>query len=141
MACGVAVVVTHQQRVLFGKRVTKSTDFEWQLPGGWIVAGELPQQAAQREVLEETGLSLGKLEFVAVTNNVFSEHKHSISLYFEAECLHAEQLRVAESDKCMAWEWRSWTDVNEGLYLPLQMLKKTDYQPFSRGRRRTGVSI
>jgi len=141
VACAVAVVVTHRQRVLFGKRRTKSTDFEWQLPGGWIESGESPRQAARREVLEETGLSLGKPQFVGITSNVFSEHKHSISLYFEAECADVGSLKVTEGDKCIAWEWRRWSELNEGLYLPLRLFKSTDYQPFFRGQRRTYVSI
>lgn len=140
VACGVAVIVTHQQRVLFGKRVIKSTDFEWQLPGGWIEVGESPQQAARREVLEETGLALGELRFVGVTSNVFSAHKHSVSLYFEAECALAESLKIMEGDKCTTWEWRRWSEVSQGLYLPLQLLKNTDYQPFFEGQRRTYVS-
>ena len=35
-------------------------------------SGESPQQAARREVREETGLALGDLRFVSITNNVFS---------------------------------------------------------------------
>ena len=141
MACAVAVVVTHQQQVLFGKRKTKSTEFEWQLPGGWIEPGELPEQAARREVLEETGLSLLAPRFVAVTNNLFATGEHSVSLYFEAECVDAGSLKCAESDKCGAWEWHYWDDIAGRLFLPLQLLKKTKYRPFSGALDRTYVSI
>ena len=44
---GVAVFVTHQHRVLFGKRVVTSEEFVWQLPGGWIELGESPEQTAK----------------------------------------------------------------------------------------------
>jgi 8-oxo-dGTP diphosphatase len=141
VSCAVAVVVTHRQRVLFGKRVSAEDGFEWQLPGGWIEVGEPPQQAARREVLEETGLVLGELVFVGVTSNVFSEHKHSISLYFEAPCLRAESLQIREGDKCTSWEWKRWPEVSRDLYLPLRLLKNTDYQPFLGARRQTYVSI
>ena len=135
------MIVTHRQRVLFGKRVTKSTGFEWQLPGGWIEIGESPQQAAQREVLEETGLSLVEPQFVGITSNLFAAGKHSISLYFEAECADAGALRVTEGGKCIAWEWRRWSEQNDGLYLPLRLFKNTEYQPFFGSRHRTHVSI
>ncbi len=92
-------------------------------------------------MLEETGLLLGELGFVGVTNNLFSAHKHSISLYFEAECAPAESLKVREDDKCKSWEWKRWSEVNRDLYLPLKLLKNTDYQPFSEDKRRTYVSI
>ena len=136
-----AVVVTHRQRVLFGKRPAKSTGFEWQLPGGLIEAGESPPQAARREVLEETGLSLLDLDFVGLTSNVFSAQNHTISLYYEAECVDPGPLTVAEAGKCIAWEWKPWSQVNDSLYLPLRLFKNTEYQPFLKNRRVTYVSI
>jgi len=126
---------------LFGKRKFAAGGFEWQLPGGWINPGESTQQAARREVSEETGLRLQELQFVGVTNNVFSPRNHSLSLYFEAECADAESLQLAESDKCGAWEWRYWAEVTENLYLPLRLFKQTDYRPFLLDNHRTCVSI
>ena len=82
---GVAVIVTHQQRVLFGKRVVASGKFVWQLPGDWIGLGEFSEQTASREVAEETGLGLNELRFVGLTNNKFSDQDQSISIYFEGE--------------------------------------------------------
>ena len=61
---------------------SQRTAFEWQLPGGWINQGELPQDAVRREVEEETGLRLGEIQLIGVTNNVFSPQNHSISLCF-----------------------------------------------------------
>ena len=130
VACGVAVVITHRQRVLFGQRKSAENGFVWQLPGGWVECGESPSQAARRKVSEETGLQLEALQFVGVTSNVFSSHKHSISLYFEAKCADPESLKVVEGDKCNAWEWRCWSEVTENLYLPLRLFKQTDYRPF-----------
>ncbi len=128
--CAVAVVVTHARKVLFGRRMTVSGSSEWQLPGGWIEIGESPHQAARREVVEETGLLLHDLSFVGTTSNVFSAQKHSISLYFEAECVDKGSLIVAERRKCSEWEWKCWSEVTENLFLPLSLLKQTGYRPF-----------
>ena len=139
--CAVAVVVTHARKVLFGRRKTASGGLEWQLPGGWIKMGESPQQAARREVLEETGLLLRDLGFVGTTSNVFSAHNHSISLYFEAECVDEDSLIVDEREKCSDWEWKSWAEVTENLFLPLALLKQTEYRPFLQQDRQTRVEI
>ena len=136
-----AVVATYGQRVLFGKRALADEGFEWQLPGGWIESGETPQQAALREVFEETALRLRQPRFVGLSNNLFSSHKHSISLYFEAECVDAGILNAAENVQYGSWEWRGWTEITDKLYLPLRLLKQTDYRPFLRDQQKTHVSF
>ena len=135
----VAVVVTSNQKVLTGKRVSSNGEFEWQLPGGWMEIGESPIQAARREVFEEAGLQLLDPEFVGITNNIFSPKRHSISLYFEAECVDENALIVAQGDKCISWVWEDWAGINENLFLPLRLLKQTDYRPFFRDKRKTHV--
>ena len=141
VGCGVALVLTHRQRVLFGKRVIASTAYEWQLPGGWIAVGETPAAAAVRELREETGLDAREPRFVGLTSNRFAADRHSISLYFEAQCVDAGHLHRGEPRKSLAWEWLDWDEVGENLYLPLRLLKETGYRPFSDPALRTYVSI
>ncbi len=136
-----AVVVTRDNGVLFGRRLAPGVDGEWQLPGGWIEPGETPREAARREVLEETGLELRELEFVAVTSNVFSPRSHSITLYFEAECVDPQALITSERDRCTGWEWKHWNDVTTNLFMPLELLRQTGYRPFSGRGRPTWVSF
>jgi 8-oxo-dGTP diphosphatase len=137
----VAVVVTYEDRVLFGQRKHELAHFLWQLPGGWMKNGESPESAARREVKEETGLILDRLDFVAVTNNVFSALNHSISLCFEAECRNPTEIVVKEPEKCLGWHWQKWCDVEDNLFLPLAILKKSDYRPFIRDKRGISVSF
>ena len=51
---GVGAVVIHNERVLLVKRANPPFEGSWCIPGGKVRFGETLQQAAEREILEET---------------------------------------------------------------------------------------
>src|SRR5574340_945126 len=53
-----AVLIEQDGRVLLVRRVNEPFRGMWTLPAGFVDAGEDPAQAAVREALEETGLSI-----------------------------------------------------------------------------------
>jgi len=55
---GVGAVVFHNNKVLLVKRGQPPCQNEWAIPGGRIKLGESLQQAAEREVYEETGITV-----------------------------------------------------------------------------------
>jgi 8-oxo-dGTP pyrophosphatase MutT (NUDIX family) len=60
------VYAERDDRILLLKRVGRSAmPGQWFLPGGAVERGELPEDAARRELVEETGLDVdGELELV-----------------------------------------------------------------------------
>lgn len=52
------VIINRQRQVLLVKEAQGNKAGLWHIPSGSVEAGELPIQAAKREVWEETGLSL-----------------------------------------------------------------------------------
>lgn len=64
-----AVVVDDEGRLLLAHLAAPGRD-EWTLPGGGINPGEDPQDAAMREVLEETGLRVEIDELLGVDSLV-----------------------------------------------------------------------
>ena len=56
VACAGAVVRDAERRLLLVRRANEPGRGLWSLPGGRIEAGETPEEAAAREVFEETGL-------------------------------------------------------------------------------------
>lgn len=63
---GAAAAVMDGERLLLTKRTDNG---EWCLPGGAIEPGERPAEAAERETLEETGLSVRVTGLIGVYSN------------------------------------------------------------------------
>ena len=79
---GVGCIVVHESRILLvrGRRGL------WSTPGGHLDFGETPAQAAARETLEETGVRVRDVEFVAVTSDVLPEvGRHYITIWMRGE--------------------------------------------------------
>ena len=70
---GVAVAVINENGELL---LQKRNDGHWGIPGGFIELGESTEEAGRREVFEETGLEIGKLDLVGV----FSGKQHFVKL-------------------------------------------------------------
>ncbi|MDH5408694.1 MAG: NUDIX hydrolase [Gammaproteobacteria bacterium] len=55
---GVGAVVFHEEKILLIKRDRPPNQGQWAIPGGRLKTGETLQQAAEREIFEETGLQI-----------------------------------------------------------------------------------
>ena len=66
--------------------VRETADGRWTLPGGWIDVGESPAYAAEREVLEETGMRVTAVKLAAVYDKRRHDHPpaphHAYLLFF-----------------------------------------------------------
>jgi 8-oxo-dGTP pyrophosphatase MutT (NUDIX family) len=60
---GAAVAVINENREIL---LQKRRDGLWGIPGGLMELGESTEEAGRREVLEETGIEVGKLELIGV---------------------------------------------------------------------------
>lgn len=59
-------IVIHEDKVLLVKHTYGAVKGKYLIPGGFSEDGELPQQTAEREVLEETGVCVQATDLVAV---------------------------------------------------------------------------
>jgi ADP-ribose pyrophosphatase YjhB (NUDIX family) len=68
----VVTVIFQDEQVLLTRRVNTPGQGRWTFPGGFVDAGEDPARAAERECLEETGLTVQVTGLV----DVFSGQEH-----------------------------------------------------------------
>ncbi|HCQ90626.1 MAG TPA: DNA mismatch repair protein MutT, partial [Clostridium sp.] len=61
----VVIIIDNRNRILLQKRKTTSYGM-WGIPGGLMELGESTEDTARREVLEETGLTVGKVKLIDV---------------------------------------------------------------------------
>lgn len=67
---GIGLVVLKCDHVLLVRRGKPPNVGSWTLPGGAQEVGETVEEAARRELLEETGVGVGPLHFAAHVDNI-----------------------------------------------------------------------
>lgn len=126
---GVAVLVLKGEEILIGKRRAGNGPGTWSVPGGLIDFGESFAACAERELREETGLTLIESRLVTAANDVMPEYDdHSVTVWMYAAVWKGE-LRNASPAEHSAWEWRAWTDLPRPLYPSLENFVSTGWTP------------
>ncbi|XP_052199755.1 nudix hydrolase 1 [Diospyros lotus] len=135
---GVAVFLFKEGRkVLLGRRLGSIGHNTFALPGGHLEFGESFEECAAREVKEETGLDIEKMEFLTATNNFFSEGGkppvHLVCIFLRASLADPDQVpRVLEPEKCGGWDWFEWNrnSLPKSLFGPLETMLNAGFDPF-----------
>lgn len=119
---GVACIILREGRILLIRRKGAHGAGSWSTPGGHLEYGETPEECAARETLEEVGLEVSRVRFLAVTNDVFDEiGKHYITLWMTGDCPSGEP-RIAAAYEVAEWGWYTLDALPAPLFLPLDNL-------------------
>ena len=95
--CVVVLITDGTGRTLFGKRKDNG---RWTLVAGHIAQGETPEQAAYREIKEESGLRAQFLSFIRAENGVAGK------LYFYSTQCQGEPTTANDPDReCSKIQW------------------------------------
>lgn len=123
---GFGVMVLKDNKILLGKRHDdpEKADSElhgegtWTMPGGKIEFGESLEEAAGREVLEETGIKVDedRLKLISVANDKVSD-AHFVTLGFLCEDFEGEA-QVMEPDEITEWQWFDLDKLPEKMFFP-----------------------
>ena len=123
---GIFIVDPKDGEILLGKR--KEDLFG--LPGGWLEKFEEFEEAASRELFEETGLKLNTKRFkhIITLNCLFlKEEYHSLSVVVYTEITDDERDEIynKEPSKCRGWFWATIEKCRknkERLFYPLRTM-------------------
>jgi len=104
---GVGAVVFHNGAVLLVQRRNPPCANEWAIPGGKVRLGETLQQAAEREILEETGIHIRAGEPVYAFDLIESDTSGEVQWHYAIIDLQAEYLGgdIRPGDDATAAAW------------------------------------
>jgi len=91
--CSFVVIFDKKKRVLLSHR--RDLDI-WNLPGGNVEKGELPNEAAVRETFEETGLKINIIKLFGVYGK---PHRDEYAFLFLGEIIGGEIKKSSEADE------------------------------------------
>lgn len=115
-----AAIVVHDNRVLMVRRRVSEGQLSWQFPAGEVEAGETPEQAAVRETVEETGLTVSAVKSLGSRVHPKSGRKMS----YTACSVIAGIAFVADAEELAELAWVALGDIPQfvpySLYPPVQ---------------------
>ena len=104
---GVGAVVFHDGAVLLVQRRNPPCADEWAIPGGKVRLGETLQQAAEREILEESGIQIKAGEPVYAFDLIESDTSGKVRWHYAIIDLQAEyisgDIQAADDASAAAW--------------------------------------
>lgn len=108
---GTGLAILRDGKLLLYRRVKPPEAGHWNIVGGKIDHLEQSADAARREAEEESGLSIGSIDFLCVSEQIFvDERQHWISLIYRTEDFSGDP-RVMEPDKLPEFGWFDLDDL------------------------------
>jgi 8-oxo-dGTP diphosphatase len=114
---GVGVIALKGDSVLLVRRGKPPNVGTWSLPGGAQELGETAEEAARRELFEETGVTVGELHFAAHVDNIRRDASGRVQFQYTILDFAG---RWASGEPVAA------SDVSEAIWAPLDRLE--DYR-------------
>jgi ADP-ribose pyrophosphatase YjhB (NUDIX family) len=100
----VVVLVRHLNQVLLVRRVNNPFRGDWTLPGGFVDAGEDPARAAERECVEETGLTVHATRLLDVISGQEHPRGAHILIVYQGEVISGELRAGDDADGAAFFE-------------------------------------
>ena len=112
---GVGVMILKDGAVLLGQRKGSHGAGEYAFPGGHLEYLESFEQCAQRETLEECGMTIRNVRFQFVANVQTYAPQHYVHVGLLADW-HSGTPAVMEAEASGAWEWYDLDNLPQPLF-------------------------
>lgn len=108
---GAGLAILRDGKLLLYRRLRSPEAGHWNIVGGKIDHLERSADAALREAEEETGLSIGAVEFLCVSEQIFAdEGQHWLSMIYVTSDFSGEP-RITEPEKLPEFGWFDLDDL------------------------------
>ncbi|MDX3924870.1 MAG: NUDIX domain-containing protein [Shinella sp.] len=101
LGCGLAVL--RDGKLLLYRRANAPEAGHWSIVGGKVDHMEFAEQAARREAEEESGLAIGAIEFLCLSEQLV-DRQHWVSLIFTTRDISGEA-KIMEPEKLPEFGW------------------------------------
>ncbi len=119
----VIVLIKKDNKFLMTKRVSfdpKDKEFYpyvWQFPGGGMEFGEIPEETAKREMIEEIGT---EIEIVSLIPKIYTEVRHNwqgVFICFLCK-LKNEKAKIILNDEASEYNWFELDEISKLKLMP-----------------------
>ncbi|KPF58072.1 MULTISPECIES: NUDIX domain-containing protein [Rhizobium/Agrobacterium group] len=112
---GVGLAILRDGKLLLCKRMKAPEAGHWNIVGGKVDHMERAEIAARREAEEETGLSIGPIRYLGITEQLIeADRQHWISLLYVTDDTSGDP-QLTEPDKLSEISWFDLDDLPQPL--------------------------
>lgn len=112
----VGVLVRNKNKYLLVKEVLEGGKTWWIVPGGKVEFGETIEEAAKREILEETGIIAKELKFLCFKEALFPQYNYHTVIFFYLVQTNNSKLAKDVEGKVIEARWFTKREIKK---LPL----------------------
>jgi ADP-ribose pyrophosphatase len=111
----VGALVMHDHKILLVMRKNPPAQGQWAIPGGRIKWGETLQEAAEREIFEETGIIIRANEPVYTFDTIVRDHNNAIVYHYVIVDLAADFVggTLSPGDDAVKAAWLSAHELKQ----------------------------
>jgi 8-oxo-dGTP diphosphatase len=103
--CASALVVRADELLLVRRKQAPFKGW-WDVPGGFLDAGEHPEQGVVRELREETGLEVAPTRLLSFGNDAYGvEREPTLTLFYECRVVGGDAAAADDAEEIRWFRW------------------------------------